>query len=212
MVNALKKKRNKRRKKRTDSIRARTQNYFARLYSSWENQRGISRTSNTCPFVEKKRRNKKTERWEKWRTRCKYIRFTAKSTGRKCAEGQSPSATGDHIYVRRRNSRWRWITWSGFKARSPPSRMSLTRRASSAFIEYPIGTLVSLIDATRARARARVSRNISAIRQSIEYGPPHARLTCLMNFTRNSFTCQVMSKFYKKNLIRPEYTTRDLNY
>lgn len=44
-----------------------------------------------------KKRKKKKRRCEKWRTRCKYIRFTAKSTGRKCAEGQSPSATGDHI-------------------------------------------------------------------------------------------------------------------
>lgn len=49
---------------------------ISRGYILHERAGGISRTLNTWPFVEKKKKEGiKDERWEKWRTRCKYIRF-----------------------------------------------------------------------------------------------------------------------------------------
>lgn len=158
-----------------DSVHARTWNYSIR-YSPWERERvgEISRTSNTRPFVRREKKKEKKRRCEKWRTRCKYIRFTAKSTGRKCAEGQSPSATGDHIHtyiythkdgiqgggeLPGRDLRlghhlpeWPWLV----EPPLPPAK-------------YPTA-FVSLIDVTRAR----VTRNICG--STIDHARPHRRL------------------------------------
>lgn len=173
--NALKKQKRDERKERIPY--AQGHGIISRGYILHERAGGISRTSNTWPFVEKKKRRKKG-RWEKWRRRCKYIRFTAKSTGRKCAEGQSPSATGDHTYARRRNSRWRWITWPGFKARSPPSRVALTRRAS---FPLPPLSIPSTHSYPWSMRRTRVLPKVSAIWQSIEHGSVRA-ISCRTRF------------------------------
>lgn len=88
-----------------------------------------------------------------------------------------------HIYAQRWNSRWRWITWSGFKARSPPSRVTLTRRASlsSRQVSHQHSYPWSM-------RRARVLPEISAVRRSITRGPTGTSITAHANLTRAEST------------------------
>lgn len=127
-------------REQTDSIRARTRNYSARLFSVRDPTGSQGHRIPGLPFVRVKKKREKEKR-EKTQQEEK----NAKNGGRDAnifasrrkvhggesvrREGQSPSATGYHIHARRRNSRWRWITWSRFKVRSPPFRVTLTRRA-----------------------------------------------------------------------------------
>lgn len=58
-----------------------------------------------------------------------------------------------YIYAQRWNSRWRWITWPRFKARSPPSWVTLTRvepPPPPPPVKYP--TNIRILDRCDARA------------------------------------------------------------
>lgn len=155
-----------------NSVRAKTWNYSTRLFSTRELARSQGHRIPGLLSGGKKKR-KKTQRCEKWRTRCKYIRFTAKSTGRKCAEGQSPSATGDHIHT--------YTHKDGIQGGGELPGRDL--RLGHHLPEWPwlasslpllpssiLPTFVSLIDATRAR----VARNICG--STIDHARPHRRL------------------------------------
>lgn len=103
--NALKKQKRDERKERIPY--AQGHGIISRGYILHERAGEISRTSNTWPFVEKKKRRKKREMGKIAKEMQIYSLHSEVNCTRKCAEGQSPSATGDHTYARRRNSRWR---------------------------------------------------------------------------------------------------------
>lgn len=85
---------------------------------------GLPRTSNISSFVEpakRKRKEKKIEggewigrkreKYTYWKeTRCKCIRWWSQRA-KVCRRSVSISDRWLHIRTRRRNSRWRWITW-----------------------------------------------------------------------------------------------------
>lgn len=99
----LEKDKKKKQERRTNSVRARTRNYSARLFSVREPTGSQGhRTPGLLSGEKRKKRKKKKIREEergrgggearregrgerrnkkKWQTRCKYIRFTVKSTG-----------------------------------------------------------------------------------------------------------------------------------
>jgi len=122
-------KKKKERKKRTDFVRARTRNYSARSYSPWENRR-IPKDIEYPAFCRgKEKEGKKKKDTRKMADEMQIYSLHGEVNGAKvCRRSVSVSDRWSHVYARRRNSRWRWITWPGFKARSPPSRVTLTRR------------------------------------------------------------------------------------
>lgn len=169
-----------------DSARARTWHYSTRLFSTRESARSqghwISR-----PFVRGKKRKEKKTKDAKNGGRDANIFASRRSQRGESVQRRSVSVSDrwshihiymyiEDIYAQRWNSRWRWITWPRFKARSPPSRVTLTRRASlSSPLPSIPPTFVSLIDATRAR----VTRNIcgSTIDHARPSQTPRLRLT-----------------------------------